>query len=158
MPTEAQWENACRAGTDTSLYTGENLTDTTVDARLDILGRYQYNGGKIYNSETGNWDAPPSSCAPSNGTATVGSYLPNAWGLYDMLGNVQELCLDWYTVSLGTSSVTNPPGAYEGTSRVTRSGHWGSVASSERNAARASRDPATGSTWICGFRLILQQP
>ncbi|MDX9868645.1 MAG: formylglycine-generating enzyme family protein [Kiritimatiellia bacterium] len=156
LPTEAQWEYACRAGTGTALYTGENLTNTAADARLDPVGRYQYNGGKIFDGVS-TWTTPANTCAPSNGTATVGSYLPNAWGVYDMLGNVQETCLDRYTTSLGTDAVTDPEGPQTYTSRAARGGTWGSGASSSRAASRAGQDPTVGS-WIRGFRLIWIQP
>jgi len=153
LPTEAQWEYACRAGTDTALYTGENLTNTASDARLDAVGRYQYNGGKIPPS----WTTPDQYCVPTNGTALVGSYLPNAWGLYDMLGNVQESCLDRFATSLGTGAVTDPEGLGTSTSRTARGGTWGSGAGSSRSASRAGQDPAV-SSWIRGFRLIWMQP
>ena len=90
LPTEAQWEYACRAGT-TSKY--NNGGDSVAD--LKLLGRYQSNksDGK-------------GGCSAAH--TIVGSYLPNAWGLYDMHGNVWELCLDWY-----------------GADRVLRGGSWG---------------------------------
>ena len=74
LPTEAQWEFACRAGTQTALYTGENLTGTTTCANLDAVAWYKGNSGS----------------APHE----VGLKQPNAFGLYDMLGNVSEHCLD----------------------------------------------------------------
>ena len=77
MPTEAQWEYACRAGT-TSDYNNGGSTE----ADLATLG--QYSGNKVYNDY----------CSYS---APVGSYAPNHWGLYDMHGNVMEWCLDWYS-------------------------------------------------------------
>ena len=75
LPTDAQWEYACRAGTTTALNNGTNLQDEFEDSELDKLAQYRYRG---------------------TGTSVVGSYLPNAWGLYDMHGNVWEWCLDWY--------------------------------------------------------------
>lgn len=156
LPTEAQWEYACRAGTTTALYTGTNLTSIAVDPNVDVLGRYLYNGGKIFNPATEEWDTPLKSSI-SNGTAKVGSYLPNAWGLYDMLGNVQETCLDRYTASLGPDADIDPVGPFTPTSRLARGGTWGSGASSVRSASRAGQDPAVGS-WIRGFRLVWTHP
>ena len=81
LPTEAQWEYACRAGTTTALNSGKNLlVKTGEDANLNEVGRYDSNlndGKGGYSEHT-----------------KVGSYLPNAWGLYDMHGNVEEWCLD----------------------------------------------------------------
>ena len=76
LPTEAQWEYACRAGTTTAVNTGKNLTNGSSDPAMDEVATYSHNMGGNYS--------------------TVGSYLPNAWGLYDMHGNVAEWCLDWY--------------------------------------------------------------
>lgn len=122
LPTEAQWEYACRAGTTTALNSGKNLTNTSSDANMNEVGRYWYNGGSSYSS----------SCAPMYGTAEVGSYKPNDWGLYDMHGNVWEWCLDWWTSSLPDAS--DPVGASSGSSRVVRGGGWDDYASSCRSA------------------------
>ena len=105
LPTAAQWEYACRAGT-TSGY--NNGGDTEDD--LKQLGRYngnQFDGRGGYSQHT-----------------TVGSYLPNAWGLYDMHGNVYEWCLDWWTSS--PSGGTDPVGPSSGTEglRVVCGGSW----------------------------------
>ena len=115
LPTEAQWEFACRAGTTTDYNNGTNLTDLVKDANLDLLGRYKYNGGEDGN---GNRD-----CDPSGGTAAAGSYLPNKWGLYDCHGNVWEWCLDWYGAL--ASGAVEPVGAPSGEYRVLRGGGWG---------------------------------
>jgi formylglycine-generating enzyme required for sulfatase activity len=124
LPTESQWEYACRAGTTTALNSGKNLANTASDANMAAVGRYWYNGGSGYTQDGDT----------SVGTAKVGSYPPNQWGLYDMHGNVCELCLDWY----GTypSTVSDPPGATSGVNRVNRGGGWNGDARECRSAQR----------------------
>ena len=123
LPTEAQWEYACRAGTTTALNSGKNLTATDTCPNLAEVGRY-YNdksdGKGGYSQHT-----------------RVGSYLPNAWGLYDMHGNVEEWCLDWFS-SYGTAAVTDPAGSPTGSYRVLRGGSW--VSGSARGCRSARRD------------------
>ena len=87
LPTEAQWEYACRAGTTTALNSERDLDRADQDDHMDKVGRYWFNGGDVGDEEYGD---------TTMGTAKVGSYLPNAWGLYDMHGNVMEWCLDWW--------------------------------------------------------------
>jgi len=142
LPTEAQWEYACRAGTTTALNSGKNLTRTDQDAEMDKVGRYWYNGGSRCSQ----------SCDPSAATAKVGSYAPNAWGLYDMHGNVLEWCLDWRQIDLGTSAVTDPVGPASGDGRDLRGGDWASYARYCRSALRIDFHPSNeGSN--DGFRL-----
>jgi formylglycine-generating enzyme required for sulfatase activity len=126
LPTESQWEYACRAGTGTPLNSGKNLTAAESCPNMSEVGRYWYNGGSGYSQ----------GCAPSAGTALAGSYLPNAWGLYDMHGNVWEWCLDWYGAYPG--SVQDPDGAASGLYRVGRGGGWGGLARGCRSADRGS--------------------
>ncbi len=133
LPTEAQWEYVCRAGTTTALNSGKNLADTDSDANMDAVGRYRYNGGS------------------GSGTAAVGSYTPNAWGLYDMHGNVLEWCLDWYG-SLSSTVAVAPVGSASGSCRVRRGGGWNGYACICRSAYRGYDSPSGGSS-DGGFRL-----
>lgn len=114
LPTEAQWEYACRAKTTTDYNTGEGI---------DEVGRYKLNGGcvHVFSENSGKWSykLPTKSESISYGTAIVGSYKPNAWGLYDMHGNVAELCLDRFGDL--SDAVTDPVGASSGV-RVERGG------------------------------------
>ncbi|MDD4622813.1 MAG: formylglycine-generating enzyme family protein, partial [Kiritimatiellae bacterium] len=151
LPTEAQWEYACRAGTTDALNDGTvNITNSNSDARLDLLGRYQYNGGKI----NGTTDPLPD-CTTANATAAVGTYAPNAWGLYDMHGNVWEWCLDWFADAMEGGE--DPDGADSGSGRVRRGGSWNGTASACRSAYRDGYDPSSRSRNF-GFRLFRTLP
>jgi formylglycine-generating enzyme required for sulfatase activity len=145
LPTESQWEYACRAGTTTALNSGNNLTDLLECPNMGEVGRYTYNGGS--DARQGG--------TPAVGTARVGSYLPSQWGLYDMHGNVWEWCLDWY----GTypETVVDPDGAASGSLRVMRGGSWGSNARSCRSALR--NDYVTSyRNYVIGFRITRTLP
>ena len=128
LPTEAQWEYACRAGTTTDLNTGKNLAASNgVDGNMAEVGRYYYNSGRYNDSYS--YDS-----TDELGTK-VGSYVPNAWGLYDMHGNVNEFCLDWYLAEelIGT---TDPVGPETGTQRSVRGGSWGNYSSWCKSSVR----------------------
>ena len=127
LPTEAQWEYACRAGTSTALNSGNNLTNAISDASVSEVGRYYYNqsdGKGGYSQHT-----------------KVGSYKVNAWGLYDMHGNVMEWCLDWMVWSSLTGNATDPKGATSGINRVSRSWFYNGSARRCRSADRGCEDP-----------------
>ncbi len=115
LPTDAQWEYACRAGSG-----GPYYGDLEYGAEsLGLLARFRDNGS--VDGET----VPGNACAADRGTASVGSYRPNAWGLYDMLGNVGEMCLDQFT-QYGADAVVDPVGSSEADSQyhVFRGGSW----------------------------------
>jgi formylglycine-generating enzyme required for sulfatase activity len=136
LPTEAEWEYACRAGTTTPFYTGNTIT--THQANYD--GRYPYNS---------NYDPEGTF---RNETIAVGSYAPNAWGLYDMPGNVCEWCWDWYG-DYSSSAQTDPAGAGSGAKRVIRGGGYMANGRNIRSADRSKYSPDGGN--ICsGFRVV----
>ena len=118
FPTEAQWEYACRAGVPGVYYTGLPYDA----ANAEKIARYAGDGGCIDGTT-----APDRGCSTDNGTAEVGSYEPNIWGLYDMLGNVSEWVLDIWKGSLGTDPVTDPIGNQPQTGNqlnTLRGGSW----------------------------------
>ena len=129
LPTEAQWEYACRAGTTTRFYYGD-------DPGYSQLGQYAWYAG---NS--------------SRKTHPVGEKLPNSWGLHDMHGNVWEWCLDRMGDYPG-GSASDPQGPQSGVSRVNRGGSWGSDARYCRSANRGWRGPGN-SNGFHGFRVAL---
>ena len=145
LPTEAQWEYACRAGTTTALNNGKNLTNTYMDRSMDDVGRYGYNNGY----QPGGWEVGGKSVVDGRGGCpsdhtTVGSYLPNAWGLYDMHGNVSEWCLDLWLKEMKSDFVKDPVGpdvvGCTDRRRVLRGGNYSKPAANQRSASRYSFD------------------
>ncbi|MCL2104456.1 MAG: formylglycine-generating enzyme family protein [Kiritimatiellaeota bacterium] len=142
LPTDAQWERACRAGTTNALYTGKELTGSTTCPNMAEIARYAGNTGDGKGGYSGQHTA-------------VGNYLPNPWGLYDMCGNVSEWCLDWYVDGLGTSPVTDPKGPTSGSNRVRHNAAYGANASDCRSAYR-SYSPSSNTSNQQGFRAAIQ--
>jgi formylglycine-generating enzyme required for sulfatase activity len=137
LPTEAEWEYACRAGTRTPFGIGDGTSLSSKQANFD--GTFPYGG-----AATG---------PDVNITTIGGSYAPNAWGLYDMHGNVSEWCQDWYGPYPG-GRVTDPKGPSTGSAHVLRGGGFDSVGQACRSAKRDSHVPTYGYT-DQGFRIVL---
>jgi len=138
LPTEAQWEYACRAGTTTAFNWGTDTIDST-QANYDAT-----NTSDAYYQAEGTYLGK---------TTIVGSYAPNAWGLYDMHGNVLEWCWDWYGIDWSESQQGDPTGAVSGDYRVRRGGAWGSYGLILRSACRVVSSPSIGYR-SDGFRLV----
>jgi formylglycine-generating enzyme required for sulfatase activity len=126
LPTEAQWEYACRAGTTSAYSNGDTINSST----------------GWYNSNT------------AQRTNVVGRRPANAWGLYDMHGNIWEWCWDWYG-SYSSAAQTDPGGPSSGTDpkRVVRGGAWSTYGKELRSAARLSYSPSVRRDDI-GFRVV----
>jgi len=135
LPTEAEWEYACRAGSTTDYYWGRNSPPTTtVDTvAIDSNAVWSHNSGST--------------------TLPVAGKLPNAFGLYDMSGNVWEWCNDWYDAAYYSSSPsTDPTGPSTGTDRVLRGGGW---KANDSRQTSAYRNYWSGiGTYGLGFRCV----
>ncbi len=142
LPTEAEWERACRSGSSTALANGDltwpGCTDTLglPDVMLDSVGWYCGNAGA--------------------GPHDVKTKAPNAAGLHDMHGNVWEWCWDWYG-DLGSGIAGDPAGPEAGLRRVVRGGSWYYLARNCRSAARAAYWP-TSKDDVIGFRVVRTAP
>ena len=154
LPTEAEWEYACRAGSKTELYTGSmKVLGGNNAPALDEIGWYGGNSCAEYEGafDCSSWSERQYAC-PRCGTHPVARKKPNAWGLYDMPGNVWEWCHDWYEESF-VGPVTDPTGPSSGDFRVCRGGSWDSFALGCRAAARFSEVPDY-KDHLMGFRLV----
>ena len=130
LPTEAEWEYACRAGSNTAYCFGDEEAG---------LGQYAWYGE---NSD--------------KRTHPVGQKKPNAWGLYDMHGNVWEWCQDWFdSAYYGTSTDQDPKGPSSGSARVLRGGSWLLDAVGARSALRCRIDPALRYDGDDGCRMVV---
>lgn len=144
LPTEAEWEYACRAGSKTAFQNGDdpeglaqagNVADGTAKAKLPNLKAILAKDGYVF-------------------TAPVGKFQKNRFGLYDMHGNVWEWCEDWYDPGrYPEGSPRDPTGPSTGSSRAFRGGSWDRTAARCRSAARGGNAP-TFRNFILGFRVV----
>jgi formylglycine-generating enzyme required for sulfatase activity len=137
LATEAEWEYACRAGTVTPFHFGTGLNGKQANC----------NGNSPYAThEKGPY---------KERTSEVGSYAPNAWGLYDMHGNVLEWCADWYKAEYAIEEKRDPIGPLNGELRVLRGGSWNYSSGACRAAYRGWGAPAYRNDH-CGFRVVFR--
>ena len=140
LPTEAEWEYACRGGTRTALHYGDAVSSYEAN----------FNGvAPLGNARRGYFLAAP---------WTVGGYKANAFGLFDMHGNVMEWCADWYDPDFYAAGPKEDPiGPTRGEERVCRGGGWPNTARTCRSAARFHFPPHS-SSYSIGFRVVLTMP
>lgn len=137
LPTEAEWEFACRAGTETPFHFGGGSNGEKANVK-----------GQTYTGYGGRTVGPD-----LQRTSAVGSYEPNALGLYDMHGNVAEWCGDWYAKDYYAASPGDDPlGPAEGQQRVLRGGSWMLLENSSRSASRGFQTPDEAKEFA-GFRV-----
>ena len=145
LPTEAEFEYACRAGTTTRYYNGDDPEQLTKIANVwdaTVLKQVSTSQNTLASSDGWAFAAP------------VGQFAPNNFGLYDMLGNANEWCFDWYDEHYYSNSPdTDPMGPGAGTARVIRGGGWGLFAGSCRSADRHFESPAYCDGDL-GFRVV----
>jgi len=157
LPTEAEWEFACRAGKSTALYSGPLKIEGDRNGRaLDPIAWYGGNSGRNYPAgapgyDTADWKEkqyPDLKAGPRR----VGGKAPNAFGLHDMIGNVLEWCEDGYVDKLAGGK--DPQGDSKATVRVFRGGGWDSGARGCRSASRSRLTPGNRD-FSLGFRPVL---
>jgi formylglycine-generating enzyme required for sulfatase activity len=137
LPTEAEWEHACRAGTTTPFHYGRGLSSHQANMH----------GGQPYFAPAG---------PQRRRTLPVGSFAPNAFGLYDMHGNVWEWCADWYSETyLRDAAESDPLGPVDGEMRCQRGGCWEAYGECCRSAYRSSRDPPGRRLNCVGMRVVM---
>jgi formylglycine-generating enzyme required for sulfatase activity len=146
LPTEAQWEYACRAGSTSAYFWGDepndgkgllNAADETAKDRFNIFPPFDWSDGFLH-------------------TSPVGAFKPNTWGLHDMLGNTLEWCSDWFGEYAAGDLVVDPTGALTGAQRVLRGGAFVYGPRHCRSAFRGRNSPDFRNFYI-GFRVLREE-
>jgi formylglycine-generating enzyme required for sulfatase activity/predicted Ser/Thr protein kinase len=137
LPTEAEWEYACRAGTTSPFWCGETITTD----QANFNGKYPYRP-KDPEGQYRQWPTP------------VSAFAPNAFGLRDMHGNLFQWCADWYARDYPAGEVQDPRGPDDGHKRVMRGGSWHRSAKTARSAARNFWGPTQPGGHEIGFRVV----
>lgn len=147
LPSEAQWEYACRAGAESKYWWGDDEAEAGQYANVaDNKAKTKWTEWYVFDTDDG-----------FVGPAPVCSLKPNSWGLFDMIGNAAEWCDDWYKADYYANSPEEDPtgpddGGEEGF-RVVRGGSWYTPVYDCRCSARGPRDPSRGYEWL-GFRAV----
>jgi formylglycine-generating enzyme required for sulfatase activity len=147
LPTEAEWEYCCRAGTTLPHFFGPDPGAVSLFANFRDRSCDQPDGAEAWSIKDKEYDDGFPRVAP------VGAFEPNAWGLYDMYGNVREWCLDWYA-EYPKETQTDPRGPETGEARVERGSHWACPSRWCRSDWRSYDPPDKTSSGI-GFRVVL---
>jgi formylglycine-generating enzyme required for sulfatase activity len=157
LPTEAQWEYACRAGTEDATYAGDlQILGECNAPALDPIAWYSGNSGVDYEGGVSSSEWPKKQYDHQHaGIHPVGEKQPNASGLHDMLGDVWEWCADWYG-DYSERETRDPRGPDKGSHRVVRGGAWNRDALGCRSACRSRDDPGERLRFL-GFRVAAVQ-
>ena len=144
VPTGAEWEYACHGGSSHALYSGKELESVGYSTFSANLGELAWHGSESENPALGNAHAH---------THPVGLKIPNAYGLYDMLGNVEERTRDWFRTDLGADDVVDPEEITQtdAPAHATYGGHWGRPAYRVRCCCRNYYETASK---VCGMRVM----
>jgi formylglycine-generating enzyme required for sulfatase activity len=147
LPTEAEWEYSCRAGTTTRYYNGDREVELAAVANIaDLSGKRKLPAWKTAIAYDDGFPF----------TASVGQFQANAWGLHDMHGSLWEWCAEWYDANdYQQSPRDDPQGPASGTLRVARSGCWNEGSRTCRSADRSKSPPSYRSSGV-GFRVVIE--